>query len=219
MQRSTPNITFETDDESGSLHVSIATERLYMESVAPDYLNDYSNLFGNTEIMAKFADGKLWAAAKTKTRVDTWITRWHENDPFSSLAVFKNDNDKFIGHVVLGHGDVPGQSELAYVFDKSIWGKGFGKEAVSTVVKEYAPELVQHGYQVDGKPFLSITATSRQDNEASVKILKSTWMSIVKEEVKYEHNRSIFFISTSELCERHNSHIVEDKKATSSKKL
>ena len=81
-----------------------------------------------------------------------------------------------------------------------MWGHGYGKEAVSSVIKEYAPELVKLGYQVNGKDFISVTATARADNEASVKILKSVGMRATREEVRYGYNRHIFFVEMKKLC-------------------
>ncbi len=209
MQRKTINITFKTDEITGGLNVCIETDRLYLKSATAENLNDYSKLLGDAEVMAKFYDGKPWTIDKTKTHFGTWIQRWANHDPFSSLAVFKKDDNTFIGHVVLGYGDdKPGQSELAYVFDKKMWGKGFGKEAVSAIVNEYAPELVRLKYKLEGKPFTSIIATTRPDNVASFKILKnSLGMESIKEEVKYGNIRHTFFISTSQLCNKVNCSI------------
>ncbi|MBA3660592.1 MAG: GNAT family N-acetyltransferase [Gammaproteobacteria bacterium] len=194
-----PNLTFKKNKTTGELHVNLETERLYIESVTTAYLYDYANLLGNPDVMTKFGDGKAWDFDYTKNRVGTWVERWNANDPFSSLSISKNDDDNFIGHVVLGYGDEPGQAEIAYVFDKSTWGHGYGKEAVSAVVNEYAPELIRQDYQVKGKDFTSITATARPDNEASVRILKSVGMKPIREEVKYGHNRQVFFMGTDEL--------------------
>lgn len=47
---------------------------------------------------------------------------------------------------MIGHGDEPGQSEVAYLFMKNHWGKGLGTEAVNAVVKEYAPATVLERY-------------------------------------------------------------------------
>lgn len=148
--------------------------------------------------MWKFGTGEAWSVAKTEARMDLWISRWNTHDPFSSFAVSKNDDDTFLGHVVLGHGDQRGQSELAYVFNKPSWGKRYGSEAVSSIVNEYAPELVQRGYQLEGEDFQSITATVRDDNEASFKILKNAGMQRVREEIKFAHLRHVFFKSVND---------------------
>lgn len=208
MHRKSSNISFELDDQSHELSVSLTTERLHLESAKPNYQDQYFNVLSSAETMVKFGDGNPWDQTKVNARLTIWTDRWKKNDPFSSLAVFRNDDDQFIGHVVLGHGDEPGQSEMAYAFAKPVWGNGYGKEAVSAVVKEYAPELVSRGYEVDGKPFTSITATARIDNDASVKILKNAGMKIIGESKMYGHNRNTFFIATSDLVKKADQHVV-----------
>ena len=83
-----------------------------------------------------------------------------------------------IGNVILGGGEGPGRAELAYLFFKDFWGKGFASEAVSVLVNEYAPALIEYKYDF-AKGFkdcpsmvlVRIDATASPDNIASCKIL------------------------------------------------
>lgn len=194
-----PEIYFEINDKN-QLTVSIQTERLSLQSVTANDFTYYSQLFSDAENMAKFCYGNPWDAVnELKPYIDTWIKRWHHNDPFSAFTVSKQDTDEFIGHIVLDPDEKPGHAEIGYAFDKKNWGKGYGKESVKAVVHEYAPELVNRHYKVNGKDFTSIIATARPDNEASVKILQAAGMKIVREELKFNHNRYFFFLSTAEL--------------------
>lgn len=128
------------------LTVTIDTDRLHIRSVEAsekDY-SSYAALFGDEDVMGKYATGQTKTREDVESRVkDVWVKRWHQNDPYSGLAVFKNDTDEFLGHVVIGHGDEAGQSELAYLFMKNHWNKGFGSEAVTAVVKELLQLLLQ----------------------------------------------------------------------------
>lgn len=192
-------IYFETNDKN-HLAVTIQTERLSMQSVTENDFVHYSQLFSDAENMAKFCYGNPWDAInELKPCMDTWIKRWYHNDPFSAFTVSKQDTDEFIGHIILDYGDEPGQAEIGYAFDKKNWGKGYGKESVTTVVREYAPELVNRNYKVKGEDFAAIVATARPDNEASVKVLQAAGLKIVREEFKFNHNRYFFFLSTAEL--------------------
>jgi len=189
-------------DEHKALAVTIDTERLHIRSVEPseEDFNSYATLFGDQEVMVKFATGQTKTREDMETRIkDVWVKRWHQNDPYSSFAVFKNDTDDFLGHVVIGHGDAAGQSELAYLFMKSHWGKGFGTEAVTAVVKEYAPATIEEGYTLDGKTLEMITATARPDNPGSVRILEKLGMHKIGEEEKYGALRHHFSIDLAEL--------------------
>lgn len=188
-------LNFETDEDTGALKVTIDTERLHIESVTSDRVTNYCDLLGNGEVMAKFGTGEAWSIAQTTQRVNLWVDRWIRNDPFSSFSVSKNDDDKFIGHVVLGHGDESGQAELAYVFNKPYWSHGYGNETVTSVVNEYAAELHQRDYKIDGVTFSSMIATARDDNQPSSKILENAGMVCIRDEIKYGHNRHVFFKS------------------------
>lgn len=71
----------------------------------------------------------------------------------------------FIGNVILGGADPAkvkideqelNASELAYIFHTKSWGKGFGSEAVTAVVQDYAPELANKQYRVNNNAFQAI---------------------------------------------------------------
>jgi RimJ/RimL family protein N-acetyltransferase len=90
-----------------------------------------------------------------------------------------------LGHVILGHGDAPGESEIAYLFLQLHWRKGYGSETVATIVQEYAPATVREGYTIEGKPLERIVATARYDNPASNRILEKVGMHLDASEEKY----------------------------------
>jgi RimJ/RimL family protein N-acetyltransferase len=195
-------ISFEEEEEN-HLKVTIETKRVHMESVQKSAIENYVSLFAKPENREKFADGNPLSAANTQLAVEKWVSRWHAGDPFSALAVFQREEDVFMGHVVLGYGEKHGETELAYIFDKEHWGKGYGKESVHAVVKEFAPELKRKGYrlkyQEDKKEFTAITATSRIDNTASTKILESAGLKKVGENTKWGHRRFNFFATVEEI--------------------
>jgi RimJ/RimL family protein N-acetyltransferase len=185
--RGNSEINFFSDDQDG-LSVTIDTDRLHIRSVeaTEDEYDRYEALFGSQDVMGKFATGQTKTREEMRTRInDIWVKRWQEHDPYTGLAVFRNDTDDFLGHVVLGHGDAPGESELAYLFNRPYWRKGYGSEAVTAVVKEYAPATVKEGYLLDGKVLETIVATARPDNPASGRILEKVGMQFIRAEEKY----------------------------------
>lgn len=194
-------VNFYRDDEQGLL-VTIETARLYICSVLgkeKDYEN-YSALFGDVAVMEKYAKGITKTNAEVRSMIDNrFAKRWRESDPYSGFAVYTNDSDTFLGHVVLGHGDSPGESELAYLFMRAHWNKGYGTEAVSAVVREYAPATVKEGYRLEGKPLQKIVATTRPDNPASARILQKVGMHLVKDEERHGALRHHYSIDLTEL--------------------
>ena len=214
-----PEIYFEVNDKN-QLSVTIQTERLSMQSVAENDFTHYSQLFSDAENVAKFCYGKPWdAMTETKPCMDAWIKRWHHNDPFSALTVSKQGTDEFIGHIVLEPDEEPGHVEVGYAFDKKSWGKGYGKESVTAVVREYVPELVNRNYKVNGEDFTAIVATARPDNAGSVKILQAAGMKIVGEKFKFAHNRYVFFLSTTELMSSQKENLANGGSDTNSSVL
>jgi ribosomal-protein-alanine N-acetyltransferase len=192
-----PDVSFCFDGQN-HLSVTMDTEQLHITSVESKDCDDYVSLFGDAEVMGKYATCQTKTREETEKRVnDSWVARWHNNDPYSGLAVFKNDTDEFVGHVVLGYGDQPGQAELAYLFKKAHWGKGYGKETVTAVVREYAPALFKQGYLLEGKSLETITACARPDIPAAIKILEKVGMHKTGEGEKYGALRHHFAIELS----------------------
>lgn len=199
-------ISFEVEGEN-NLNVTIETKRIHMESVKESDTENYVRLFAKPENRAKFADGKPLAPEKTKAAVTKWVSRWHDNNPFSAFAVSQREEEVFMGHVVLGYGDKRGETELAYVFDQMYWGKGYGKESVHPVVKEYPLEVKKKGYRlkyqegekVEWAEHTGINATSRIDNPASTKILESAGLKKVSQSEKWGHERYHFCASVEEI--------------------
>ncbi len=196
-------INFCLDEEKG-LTVTIDTERLHIRSVEAkeeDY-TCFAALFGDKEVMCKFATGATRTKEEITDRIkDPWVKRWNGNDPYSALAVFKQDSDDFVGTVVLSH-DKPGVSELAYLVMQACWNRGFGKEAVTPIVREYAPATVEEGYLLDGKPLQKVIATARPDNPYSCKILAGLGMQFTGEEEKYGALRHRYAIELKDIGNR-----------------
>jgi len=183
----------------GGLCVEIRTEHLLMRSVREDDCDYYEGLYGNPEVMKKYAAGETKDRDYVIGRIAGWVKRWLEDDPFAGMAVFSRDTGTFIGHVVLGYGDNPGESEIAFLFHKTFWGQGYGKEAVTALVNDYSPALISRDYKLEGKPLTRIIATTRSDNPASVKILEGLGMRVFKEERKFGALRNHYAIQVADL--------------------
>jgi ribosomal-protein-alanine N-acetyltransferase len=180
-------VSFFADDRN-ALCVAIDTERLLITSVESNEVehNNYAALFGDKNVMEKYGTGQTKPKEEIQKRIDdVWVRRWKAGDPYSGLSVSKSDNDDFLGHIILGHGDRAGESELAYLFHQSAWGKGYGTEAVTAVVRGYAPATVQQGYTLNGEPLRTIVATARVDNPASCRILEKVGMHTICAKERY----------------------------------
>jgi len=191
-------INFVQSDQ-GALHVTIETERLLIRSVEASDIDSYVELFESYDVMCKFGTG-VKTRVETETRIrEIWLNRWKENNPYSGLAVFKKDTHEFIGHVIAGHGDAPGLSEVAYLFLKAFWGQGYGTEATRALVKECAPATIREGYKVEGEVLYRLTSTVRPDNPGSVRVLQKVGVHKVGEEERFGAVRYSYAIDMAEL--------------------
>lgn len=165
-------IVFHTNEKE-QLSVTIETEDLYMRSIKEEDINDYVDLFGDAEVMKNYAEGKPREKEKVINRVIDWIKRWEvEKDPYGALAVFEKKSNKFVGHIILGHGDLPGESELAGLENEVFWNNGYAKQAAKAIM-EYAKATIKEKYILEGETLNKIIATTLPTNEAAVKLLNS----------------------------------------------
>lgn len=150
------------------LSVDIHTERLRMSSIKPieEHYNHYAALLLNPEVREKcYTEIKSYKEMKERID-DSWAKRWKENDPFSALVIYRQDNGKAIGHMMLGRGEAPGTAEIAYLFLPEEWGMGFGTESAMALVHAYAPAVHREGYLVRGEPLELLVGTAYIDHES-----------------------------------------------------
>ena len=110
----------------------------------------------------------------------------------------------FLGVVVLGYGSPAGVSSLGYLFDPVYGHQGYGREAVTAVVRDYGYLLYLKGYKVRGEPLTQIAATARTDNPASLKILEAIGMEYTETSQMYGQERSHYAIDARKLGSWHD---------------
>mgnify|MGYP006275716077 CR=1 FL=1 len=175
-----------------SISASITTERLLISPVTSSDAAEYhQHLFSDRTVMEKFATGETRDRAYVDAGINTWVERWKSGDPFGGFAI-RLKSGEFIGHVVLGHGDHPGHSEIAYLIRADKWAQGYGSEAVRGIVQGLAPLLRVYGFTVEDGAFRIIDATARPDNPGSGRILSKLGMEIVDTSEKFNATRHHF---------------------------
>jgi len=177
-------VTFTTAAD-GELSVILETERLKIVSVRQEHLDEYVKLFGDPKVMEKFGDGKPKTQLYVQNRFVVWTDRWKTTDPYSALTIFSKASNEFIGHIVLGHGDKPGEAEAACVIHEQFWKQKYGTEAAAALSGTYAPATVLAGYLLNGQPLEAIYATARIDNVGSNAILQQKGAKLITTSVEY----------------------------------
>jgi len=156
----------------GGLHIEIETERLVLTPAAEGDLDFYySRLYGDGEVMGKFATTLTRDRVFVRQRIDSFTARWASHNPFSAFTIRTKDG-RPVGLIVAGGGSKPGRSELSYLIDKDFWGQGYGSEAADALVNNLLPVLKAHGFEVNGRSLRNLEATARPDNPGSGRILE-----------------------------------------------
>ena len=181
-------------DSNGAARVQMAIEyngtqcslRSIEEKDIPDV---YQYLNSQPLVRAKYADGNTASLEATTARVNTFISRFrNKNSPsylYSGFVVSDSQTGTFLGVVNLGLGAGMGTAEMAILNRTECWSRppGAGSDDSSIGTKaysgigtaetcallQYAAELKQRGYLINGHPLTAVTASARLDNEASWK--------------------------------------------------
>lgn len=160
-------IKFTTVD---SLHITVETERLFIQSITDENEKDCIALFADPVVMSKYETGFPVEEQKTKERLNRWKNRWKNHDPYSVYAIAEKNSGEFIGIIGIGHVS-PGKSETYYAIHSRFWGKGYGNEAVDAVIQSLIPRLMLRDYKLEHVPLKKVVATVCLDNLVSQKML------------------------------------------------
>lgn len=170
-----------------NLSVTIDTDNLHMRSVTNEDLPKYVELVMKPDVIG------TTRIEETATRIREWVDRWSKNNPFSGFAIFKKDADEFVGHIDLEYSDHPGEAELAVLGDQTFWSEGYASEAVTAIVRVYAPATVKERYLLDeSSGFLGrIAITIRPDDAIVLQMAEKVGMQFTEGKYIIETNLHI----------------------------
>ncbi len=192
-------------DQNGAAHIQIRTKtkagfKFHGREITPEDLPYMFSLFTNPIIMKNFGNGQIRSYEVIEKQMDCWIKRIKSGNISSGIILFDEQN-KRIGFIVLGNGDGPGYSELAYALmdersiiserlaaqnlgkkmdvpsAENIWGKGIIGCATKLIMKEWLPLLVPNTKNLKTKvpaaQFVFGTPLTRIDSTTSITNLAS----------------------------------------------
>ncbi len=185
-----------TDFFQNGTPITIETKDLTLRSVQETDLDFMQNLYTDPVTMRLFTDNEkrfendgpeAWKEAQmkaAKSRVDTYVKRWTvDRIPFNGFLISTKIDPRPIGYIVAGFGDNPGQLETAFVITDKEQNKGYGSQAVHTIVQRYIPSLIENYYRLNGKPLeadgapvTEMVATARLDNTPSICVQEKAGM-------------------------------------------
>lgn len=132
-------------DSNQALTIAIHTQRLLIRSLEPRDLPAMIALLGDPVVMEKYATGTIRSPEQATARFQTLHSRWQTIDPYSGFAITLIDENlspqeyPFLGLIVLGYGDEPGQSELAFLLHEQYWNQGYGKRRLPLSCTTWLP--------------------------------------------------------------------------------
>ena len=203
-------------DDNGALTITGSTPRLELHSVATDpdsalyieQLSKLKELYGNHEVMCKYAFGGIKSAEETEARFKILSERLVNGNPYSAVfATYKGPGEhagKLVGMFTLGHGEIAGEAEFAAVEDPSFWNKGFCTE-MALLFFFLKRDLRFNGNNfditntIDGQKvtqsLTTVSGTSRMDNYGNLALRSLLFSSVGKNTKRYgdgEQERDIF---------------------------
>jgi len=197
------NIAISTEQNNVTVHTSRLEFKSLNQQSKIHLIRHFSKLLGNQNNTKLFFEGKPWSKERVIAFIHHEGQKWDKGEQFSVFAVYNRTTQKFIGslHVYYvpkeyasigqGHENV---AEIAYILDKTAWGKGYGTE-IAVVGKKYIKHLVAQAeinspaHQLNG-----IVATVHPENEGSRKILEKTLKNFEPEPfVKYGGQPRVLF--------------------------
>jgi [ribosomal protein S5]-alanine N-acetyltransferase len=136
------------------------TERLILREMTVEDAEDLHRIYSDAETM-KFLGGKS-ASADERVQIEEHIENYYKKYGFGLWATILKENNRLVGRCGLLFQEIEGAKdlEIAYLFDRDYWGKGFAAEA--------AEMLVELGFERFG--FQRIVAHIDPQNTASIRV-------------------------------------------------
>lgn len=159
----------------------ISSFRLYLRPVKVEDLPDYYRLYSDTTVMSKYCDGNT----RSIHEVDKLMSNYLGQDEPSYFSIFKKETNSFIGTIFLTtRNQEPGEILLGYLIHKDYWGNNYAKEALYGLLYCLFP--------ITRSDITIVSATTRDDNIASKKILESFCFECVEEVEKFDQKRLLY---------------------------
>ena len=149
--------------------IEVETDRLKIVSATENHLPDLIALYGDLTVNRLVGAGATLNAEQVAAKVQRWITRWSEHNPFSGYVVVDKASGEFIGQIILKwvKKSDPQLAEIGYLFVERHWNKKYASECTGAVLNHLLPRLKR-----DGLPITTVIATARVDNGASNAVLR-----------------------------------------------
>jgi RimJ/RimL family protein N-acetyltransferase len=186
------NIAISAGENTVTIHTKRLTLRSLNQTEEHFLIENYSLLLGDLENTRLYAEGESWSKQKVEEFVKCEKQKWDDGNQFCVFSIH-NEADQFMGSLRITHAEQDYENigsghknvaEIAYIIDKSFWGKGFGTE-VAIIAKKYIKHIISEAETNSLESQLQeIVATVHPLNEGSKRILQKT--------LKYQDGEEFF---------------------------
>jgi [ribosomal protein S5]-alanine N-acetyltransferase len=148
---------------------ALETRRLRLEPLALHHLADYSRLIEQPAVhryLSRSTEIAANPAGQAERIIRISEEQWRVRG-YGPFAIFENGRTALIGRGGLFWIESLQDVEINYMFDPTVWGRGYATEAAT---KFLAIGFGEHG-------LIRIVATTNPDNAASAEVLRKVGMS------------------------------------------
>lgn len=140
---------------------SIRTPRLVLRPWLPEDAETWFTLLQEDGILRYFPDPAAPRREKADAYIAYHLAHW-EKHGYGHWAVVTQDDDRVVGWTGLEHLPELGETEVAYLLSKRVWGHGYASEAAGAAIR--------FGFESAGLE--SIIGLVHPDNSASIRVLE-----------------------------------------------
>lgn len=144
--------------------VDVTTNRLYQRPWRPGDAALVQSIYATPDVM-KWIPGGVWDPAQTERFVARMIER-HQRRDFCIYPVLLAETDRIVGHCGLNRLEGGPEIEIAYLFDRPYWRRGYATEIAGAVL-----ERALQTTNVD-----RIVAVAFPENAASIAVMQRIGM-------------------------------------------
>ncbi len=169
-----------------SLVIILKTKRLIIRSVLNTDENEFLKLLSDPSLMKRYSAGIPYTPEEIISRINLWTGRAKNFNPFNVYTILEKQTNSFIGFISISPHN-PGETQTSYIIHQNFQGKGYGREAISAVAYVLVPKLMDCNYQVLHRKLKKMTATTRIDNNISIKMLEGANFKKEKQVIRDDH--------------------------------
>ena len=144
--------------------------------------------------MEKYCEG----TPRNKEQVDKLMGYYLKQKEPSYFSIFEKESSNFIGTIFLtSRNQDSGKMLLGYLINKEYWGNNYVKESLYSLLFCLFP--------LTNKDISLITATTRDDNPASMSILEKFGFKCIETVEKFGQKRLTYELDTKKVSEFHKN--------------